>query len=227
MKINYTLKRSNRKTVAIHIRDGHVEVRAPHRTSIEHIEGFIASKEKWIKDKLAHSLDKLVKRQSHSVDYGSLLLYRGKSCPITAREGKVMGFDEGEGCFYMPPDLTPEQIKASCIQIYKLLAKRDINEKVKHYSEIMELQPQGVKINSAKTRWGSCSSKRLLNFSWMLIMAEDEVIDYIVIHELAHLHEMNHSHRFWEIVEKYNPDYESRRHKLKELQHKLAGEDWT
>jgi len=90
----------------------------------------------------------------------------------------------------------------------------------------MGLSPNSLKINSAKTRWGSCSSKANLNFSWMLMMADDEVIDYIVVHELAHLRQMNHSPQFWEIVEKYIPDYKERKKRLKLLQLKLNEEDW-
>jgi hypothetical protein len=90
----------------------------------------------------------------------------------------------------------------------------------------MSVTPIAVKINSAKTRWGSCSNKKSLNFSWRLIMADDDVIDYVVVHELAHLREMNHSPRFWAVVEAVLPDYRERKLKLRALQAKLNREDW-
>ncbi|MDK2962182.1 MAG: hypothetical protein PWP20_1308 [Eubacteriaceae bacterium] len=90
----------------------------------------------------------------------------------------------------------------------------------------MGVFPQKLKINKARTRWGSCSSAGNLNFSWYLIMAEESAIDYVVVHELAHLIKMNHSKEFWEIVKTYCPDYEQAKDKLKTLQKTLAIQDW-
>ena len=91
---------------------------------------------------------------------------------------------------------------------------------------VMGVAPTGIKITGAKTRWGSCSSKNSINFSWRLVMADDEIIDYVIVHELAHIKELNHSPRFWAVVEGTLPDYKSRRSRLKLLQKKLAAEDW-
>lgn len=126
----------------------------------------------------------------------------------------------------MPPNLNPEQIKSDCVQIYRMLAKRDLTNKVLDFAKRMAVMPIAIKINSAKTRWGSCSSKKSLNFSWRLIMADDDVIDYVVVHELAHITEMNHSTKFWTIVEDVLQDYRKRKIKPKELQRRLSGEDW-
>ena len=94
------------------------------------------------------------------------------------------------------------------------------------FAKRMDVTPTAIKINGAKTRWGSCSAKKSLNFSWRLIMADDDVIDYVVVHELAHIAEMNHSARFWALVEGALPDYQSRKAKLKALQQRLSIEDW-
>ena len=90
----------------------------------------------------------------------------------------------------------------------------------------MNVTPIAVKVNSAKTRWGSCSGRNSINFSWRLIMADDDVIDYVIVHELAHIKEHNHSDRFWAVVASVLPDYKMRQAKLKILQKKLASEDW-
>ena len=224
--IQYTLKRSNRKTVAIYIRDGLVEVRAPHKMPVANIDKFVETKERWIVEKLSYSRERLDKREGFSVDYDSKLLYRGGYYPIEARDRNLIGFDDEAECFYVPADLEPEHIKAFCVEIYKMLARRDIKERVGVFAEGMNLFPNGVKINSAKSRWGSCSSKGNLNFSWMLIMADDDVIDYVVVHELAHMVAMNHSPHFWSIVERHFPQYEECRERLKVLQHRLSEEDW-
>ena len=224
--VNYILTRSKRKTVAIHIRDGLVQVRAPVKTPIANIERFILSKEDWINEKLAQSKERVEKKESFVVDYGGRLLYKGEYFPLIAREGCHIGFDEEEKCFFVPPGYSAEQVRAHCIDIYKLLAKRDLSRRVEFFSEKMNLFPAAVKINSAKTRWGSCSSKRNVNFSWMLIMADEEVIDYIVVHEIAHIKQMNHSAEFWDVVSQFAPNFEDCRARLKKLQLKLNEEDW-
>lgn len=222
--MNYTLTRSNRRTLALYVRNGTVEVRAPLKMPKRDIDRFVASKEKWITDKLAKSNEKIAQREGFTLHYGDTLTLRGKQCPIIAKTGNRAGFD-GE-CFYIPPGLPPENIKDACVQIYRMVAKRHLTERVHHFASQMYVQPTVVKINGAKTRWGSCSAKRSLNFSWRLIMAEDDVIDYVVVHELAHIVEMNHSERFWVVVEDALPDYRERKARLKALQHRLSGEDW-
>lgn len=221
----YTLKRSDRKTIAIYVRDGEIEVRAPRRVPKHDIDRVVVSNEKWIQKKLAASNERLAQRENFSLAYGDYITCRGKQYPLTARDGTHVGFDEEQ--FYMPPNLTPEQMKIACIQIYRMLAKRDLTERVYRFAERMKVYPSAVKINGAKTRWGSCSAKKSLNFSWMLIMADDDVIDYVVVHELAHITEMNHSARFWAIVESVVPDYKERKARLKELQYKLSVEGWN
>ena len=220
----YTLTRSKRKTVAIYIRDGCVEIRAPLKMPKHDIDKLVASKEKWILDNLAKSSLQAHRRESFTLAYGDTVTYCGKQYPITAKTGKRMGFDDES--FYMPPDLSQEQIKYACVQIYRLLAKRDLTIKVMEFSKRMSVTPIAVKINAAKTRWGSCSGKKSINFSWRLIMADEDVINYVVVHELAHITEMNHSDKFWAIVERVLPDYKERQKRLKAMQKRLDGENW-
>ena len=221
----YTLVRSQRKSVAIYItRDAQVEVRAPLHTPVHAIERFVASKKTWIDTRLGMREKVRDEKAAFSLHYGSMLLLQGHEYPIEAREGKHSGFDGV--CFYMPPDLSAMEIKAEVIRIYKLVAKQIISEKVEFYAKELHVVPARVRISSAKTRWGSCSGKKNLNFSWRLMMAEDTVIDYIVVHELAHILELNHSSRFWAHVERILPDYRSSNAKLKQLQEMLSFQDW-
>jgi len=188
------------------------------------IDRFVLSRERWVTEKLAESNGKKALRNNFSLNYGDYLLYRGKQYPITMKQGDRVGFDDGG--FYIPPDLTPEQIKYACIQIYRILAKRDLTKITLALSREMSVTPTAIRINSAKSRWGSCSVKESVNFSWKLIMAEDDIIEYVVVHELAHITELNHSKRFWALVKSVLPDYTERKARLKALQDKLAGEDW-
>ena len=222
--MEYTLIRSKRKTVAIYVRGKIVEVRAPLKMAKQDIDRFVASRERWIADKLAITSERAEKRESFTLNYGSELAYCGRQYPIEAKEGNSIGFD-GER-FYMPSGLTPEEIKAGSVHVYRMLAKRDLTNRTVSYARMMAVDPAAVKISDARTRWGSCSGKKSINYSWRLVMADEDIIDYIVVHELAHLTEMNHSERFWKIVESILPDYSERRARLKEWQRKLTFEPW-
>jgi len=219
---DYTLIRSRRRTIALYVRDGVVEVRAPLKTPKRFIDEFVASKQKWIADKLAQSTERIKKRENFSLTYGDSVTYRGRK--YTIAESSRIGVSDNY--FYVRAGLKPEQIKADCVKIYRILAEYDLAEKVRDFAALMGVHPTAIKVNGANTRWGSCSARKTLNFSWRLIMADDDVIDYVVVHELAHIKEMNHSARYWAIVANVLPDYKERQKRLKELQKRLNAEDW-
>ena len=218
------MTRSDRKSVAIYVRDGRVEVRAPTKMPERDIDRFVEAKEEWINDRLSQTRERMERREAFAPGYGDTIPYRGSSYPIVAKEGNRIGFDDT--AFYIPPGLQPEHLKSACVQIYRLLAKRDLPLRTASLAEQMGVAPAAVKINGAKTRWGSCSTKKNINFSWYLIMAEDDLIDYVIVHELAHMTEMNHSARFWAIVGRVMPDYPERKARLAKLQKKISYEDW-
>ncbi|MCI6432428.1 MAG: M48 family metallopeptidase [Oliverpabstia sp.] len=95
-------------------------------------------------------------------------------------------------------------------------AKQILPARIQYYAKIMGVTYGRITLREQKTRWGSCSSKGNLNFNWKLALMPDEILDYVVVHELAHRMEMNHSDKFWKIVENVLPDYRERRKWLKE-----------
>ncbi len=217
--------RSRRRTIAIHItKDAEIEVRAPLKARKAEIDRFVMSKSQWISRHLEVMEQRISNRAEFAVSYGDTVPMQGIEYPIIAREESRAGFD-GE-CFFLPQDLPPDEIKSLIVKVYKLVAKKLLTNKVIDYSKEMGVMPAAVKVNSAKARWGSCSGKNSINFSWRLILADDDVIDYVVVHELAHIREHNHSERFWKVVKSVLPDYKERQRKLKEFQKKLANEDW-
>ena len=224
MDIEYTWIRAKRKTIAIHVRNGEVVVRAPMFYSKSDVEEFVAEKEAWIKRHLADSKEELERKNAFELDYGSLVLYRGENYPIVAKNGNQVEFDGA--AFNIPPGLPPEDVKGACVQLYRALAKRDLTERTDYFAWETGITPSAVKITGAKARWGSCSSKKSINFSWMLIMAENDLIDYVIVHELAHILEMNHSIWFWKLVETVFPDYADRKARLGEFQKRVQSENW-
>ena len=221
----YKLVRARRKTVGIYIqKDASVEVRAPLKLSQAAIDGFVASKSAWIAQHVASRAQKVRQSTAFSLNYGDSILLCGAEIPILERDGKSAGYD-GE-CFYLPPGLTPEEIKKTVVKVYITTAKGFLARRTAELAQMMGVTPSAVKIGSAKTRWGSCSGKKSINYSWRLIMAGERTIDYVIVHELAHLKELNHSPRFWAVVKSVIPDAESRKRELKALQDRLSREDW-
>ena len=100
--------------------------------------------------------------------------------------------------------------------VYIRKAKETITKRVIYFARLMGVSYRNITIKEQKTRWGSCSSNGNLNFNNRLLFVPKELVDYVVVHELAHRKEMNHSNAFWNVVEKYMPDYKERRKKLRE-----------
>ncbi len=109
------------------------------------------------------------------------------------------------------PEPTADEIK-----ILKQKAKDYLPKAVEYYGNLMGLKPTSIKITSARGRFGSCSGKNGICFSYRLMMYPKEAIDYVVVHELAHIKHHDHSPRFWNLVANYMPDYKQRRKLLKE-----------
>ena len=100
---------------------------------------------------------------------------------------------------------------------YREQARKRIGRRVMYFARQMGVTYGRISIRAARTRWGSCSADGNLNFHWKLVLMPPEILDYVVVHELAHRKEMNHSQRFWAEVERILPDYKARRKWLKEF----------
>ena len=109
-----------------------------------------------------------------------------------------------------PPEPTEDEIND-----LKKKAREILPEKIAYYSSLTGLVPTALKVTSAKTRFGSCSPKNSLCFSYLLMRYPDEAIDYVVLHEIAHIKYKNHSKQFYSLIEKYMPDYKKREKLLK------------
>ncbi|MBZ9570605.1 M48 family metallopeptidase [Methanobrevibacter sp. TMH8] len=223
----YKLTRSKRKTIAIRVNeDSSLEVKAPLYLSREKINNFVNSKEKWIAKNTKEISEKYQLKKEFNVNFNDYIILRGKKAYIRPIKGNNASYDEEKGIFYIPEIATTDQIKELIIEFYKLISKSYIPSRIRYFSKKMNVTPTAIRITSAKTRWGSCSGKNSVNFSWKLIMADDKTIDYVIIHELAHIKQHNHSNKFWNIVESMMPDYKEQKEELKILGEKLSKENW-
>lgn len=222
---HYTVTRSVRKTAAIHIhKDGSVEVRCPKNFPEGEIDRFVKENLSAIERRVEIELSEKQHRDDFCITPGDNLLFLGKEYPLETVAVLQIGFDGKR--FYIPQNMPAQDIKPAIIKIYKNLAANLLRAKTQEYALKMHLTPTAVKINSAKTRWGSCSGKNNINFSWRLIMADERCVDYVVVHELAHIAQHNHSDKFWAVVAQQFPDYKEQNRHLRELQKKLSAENW-
>lgn len=216
---NLKIIKSNRKTIGIYIMpDASVEVRCPKSTSDAFIKELLNDKKEWIEKNIKEKQRVLSSKKSFGIQSGTILYFLGR--PLHVRISHIHHIDSSG--FY----ISGKDLKQSAEKLYKKYAKNIISEKVRYFSSVMNTSPLSVKINSAKTRWGSCSGKNSLNFSWKLIIADERAIDYVVVHELAHTIEHNHSKQFWKIVEAYIPDYKYRKTLLVRAQKIISEQGW-
>jgi hypothetical protein len=212
--------RSRRKTLALIVQpNGRVVVRAPLRTSQKIVDTFITSKQDWIEKTRKTQLERAKKYPVHHFLPGEQFWYLGKqySLQIVAAQRPALQFKFG---FYLNQKSMP-QAKTRFEAWYRQQARLYLSERVNHYASLHHFNFKQVKITSARTRWGSCSGRGTISFTWRLIMAPPEIIDYVVIHELAHTVHHNHSRDFWDLVGKLLPDYATRRKWLKENGHQF------
>ena len=193
--MNVKIIRSNRKTLAIQINpDLSVTVRAPMYAPQSDIERILREKEGWIQKHIEKIREQEAKRKK--------------------TQGEKGEYGESVERDY----LTNEEIKKLADKALQHIPKR-----VSYYAKQIGVTYEKITIRNQKTRWGSCSSKGNLNFNCLLMLTPPEVIDYIVVHELCHRKEMNHSRAFWAEVEKILPDYKEQIKWLKENGGQIIG----
>ena len=219
------VRSAKRKSVVMRVAaDGVPEILAPCFCPVAELKE-IALKHA---DKLSEYLERHRERESARAEFelrpGSELRFLGGKVTLTERPGDRAGYEDG--IFFIPPGCSPKQAKAVVIQVYKLAAKNIITPRVSELAARMRLRPVSVKINSARSHWASCSARDTLNFSWYLAMARQSAIDYVILHELCHMFEFNHSERFWKLVGEQCPDYEREKVYLKELWESIQRENW-
>lgn len=153
-----------------------------------------------------------------AVDSGTMLLWRGRAYRLTVTRSlrKPALVPDGEELRLNIYQADDRPVAAWLAYWYRVKAAELIHQRANYWSRLMDEPFGSLTIREQRSRWGSCSSLRNLNFNWRLLMAPDEVIDYVVIHEIAHLKELNHSPAFWQIVETYDAAYKEHRQWLKE-----------
>ncbi len=210
--IEYTLTRSKRKSVSLVIRDGKLCVKAPLKTPVESINKFILEKREWIADKIAKQ--KFAQDEYAKIfDFDELLFFGNK---YSIEYAPVRAPEFSENIAYLPLSCVDINVrKKQLIKYYKTSALNFLNFQTNLVAKNNELNFSQIHLTNAKSKWGSCDSKNVLRFNWRLILLNEDIINYVIIHELCHTVHHNHSKAFWELVGKFLPTYKYQRKKLK------------
>ncbi|HZW81863.1 MAG TPA: SprT family zinc-dependent metalloprotease [Candidatus Deferrimicrobium sp.] len=197
-------------------------VTIPHGTSIKSVEQTLIEKRAWILKNLAKA-NNPHKDHVTLFNLGTKLLFLGKEFPLEIARENVRSFsvefDQQAFKLRIPSDLSQEEEQEGIARIllgwYTQQAKIFIPQRTEQLAKVLQMDYNRVTIKDLKSRWGSCSQLRNLNFNFRLVLAPLYIVDYVIVHELCHLKELNHSKLFWLEVERFCPEYKQHRQWLK------------
>ena len=197
------IERSNRKTLSLAVmKDGRVVVKAPLSMRDEVINRFVESKQEWIKSKL-FLIRKTQTKFDDIVHYQRFMLYGNRYTLHLSDVKKIETNDDFQ--IVMPIKTEREKILKNLKTWYKKVAKKVLADRLAFWEDRIRLKSAQMKIGDSKGRWGSCNTRRTIVFNFRVIMLPPSLIDYVIVHELCHLVEMNHSKKFWLLVQKFLP----------------------
>jgi len=212
--LTYTLAQSDRKTMSIYVEpDGNVVVRAPKNIDKERIKAIVDLKRFWIHKSIAEFRELNRTKVERQIASGEGFLFMGKShrlkldgnadVPLALRNG-----------FFLLREKDARRAKNLFIGFYREQGKEHLPQRVEYFRKKMGIGKVNVRVLELKKRWASWGKKNL-NFHWKIMLAPISVIDYVIVHELAHTVKKDHSPAFWEIVESVMPNYREKKEWLR------------
>ena len=227
--VAYECTRVRRRSIGMVVSDDGLSVRAPNWVGWGDIETALRAKERWICNKLVEQRERARRRVSAQIDWraGCQVPYMGESVTVvldpsqTGARFQPASLDASP-CRHtlrlgLPHDAQPEQIRDATQAWMQRQARVLFAQRAEHFARQLGVEVKRVSLSSARTRWGSASADGSIRLHWRLMHFSLSVIDYVVAHELAHLREMNHSPRFWDVVRSILPDFEPARDHLRRV----------
>lgn len=220
--IAYQVERRARRTVGLKITNDGLVVHAPKYILEYQLKALIQEKSNWI-------LNKLEKRKENHVPPivwrdGEIMSLLGMDITlhvVTDKKNKQPQFNHDSLTITTPESDNEEVVQRKVIQWYKKQALTDFSRRIELFAAKLGVATPPLKLSSAQSRWGSCTSRGDIRLNWRLLQAPPSIINYVTCHELAHLKEMNHSAKFWAVVGSIYPDYKTAEKALKQLSHQL------
>lgn len=222
--MDYTLVRQDRKSIAIRVGDdGRVEVRAPLYCPAQEIERFVIANADWI----ARHQQEMRLRSEQAQQLPASLRVLGEDFPVSASPDSYVHLYLAQKRACLPQNIPVDQVRAAAVECYRQLAKTMLPDRVRSLAGRFGLTYGRVTVKNMVSRWGSCSSQGNLNFSLYLMMASPAAIDSVIIHELMHRIQLNHSPEFRRLERENIPDLDACRRELDELALSLRREGWV
>ena len=215
MWLTYQVVKSERKTLYLTVeRDNSIVIKAPKKASDEQIRKFFEKKQLWIYTKLEEKkyLSNTLKNREFLNWEWFFYFWRMYKLKLVDNENFKLRFYKNT--FELNNNFT-ENWKEIFIDWYKTKFKEKTYKRVEFLASKYWFSPNKISVKDLGNRWGSCTKNNNINFHWKVMLAPISVIDYIIIHELCHIKEKNHSPRFWDMLYKYMPDYEYHKEWLK------------
>lgn len=197
-------ERARRLTLRILPGGRSLRVTIPPHVSDAQVDQFIDRNRNWVAARIARLPDTV------ALGEGAMVPYLGADHRIVHLD-RLRGVVEvreiaGEAALLVPGE--PAQVARKVARFFRQQARLKLNQAVDRHARSLAVRPRAIRITDTTSRWGSCSTTRTLSFSWRIVMAPPEVLDYLAAHEVAHLREMNHSADFWRLVEQICPKME-------------------
>jgi hypothetical protein len=206
--------RSRRRTIALIVTpEARVIVRAPLKAPAAVIDDFVRKQQGWIKKKIGEMKGR-AQAPVHAYEEGEIFWFLGREYPLHIVDNAGTQIQRTD-LLCVPRTLMPD-IRSRIQCWYREEAHKEIHSRCMWFSMMTGYSPASVRITDARQRWGSCTCRGGLNFSWRLIQAPLSIVDYVIVHELVHLRQPDHSRKFWAKVEALMPDYQRRREWLRE-----------
>lgn len=218
--IEYTVERKKIKNCYIGVQDGTVKVRVPKKISQEKIEEILIKRADWI----LKNIEKQKKKVKVPKQYinGENFRVLGKDVTLHISYEKIQ--KPKVKCWLHKLEMilpleyqenAKEKVKELVENFYQELAEKEVEKAMKKMTARLKLEPNQYKIKNLKSTWGNCSSTRNISINQKVVMYSPRAIEYVCLHELCHLEHMDHSKMFWDMVQKYMPDYKKAEQELK------------
>jgi predicted metal-dependent hydrolase len=224
--VQYVLERSaKRRRIVFTVDENGLVVHVPMRTSERQVVEAIGQAEPWILRKLTEWEDKKPRVRAWASGEPLDFLGRQVRLELVARSGPSLSrLRDGDVLeVSLAPPHAPPQVREAVVKWYRRHALTHFSDRVHHFCRLLELPAPRLFLSNARTRWGSCTADGEIRLNWRLLQAHGHVIDYVVAHEVAHLRVLSHSTRFWRLVERLYPEYESAKAELSSMsQHFMA-----
>lgn len=209
------IERSKRKTLSLTVlKNGNVIVKAPITMKDEIINRFVEEKQSWLQEKLS-SIKETQNKFEDIISGAKIMIYGNKYSVVKADIKSIQTSDKFE--LFVPNKYEGEKQSKAISTWLKKLAKKVLSERLSFIENRINLKSTSLKIGDSRGRWGSCNSYGNIILNYRVVMLPPAIIDYVIVHELCHLLELNHSRRFWENVSKFLPNYELQRKNIKEF----------